>query len=257
MKQANLMLGALLLVLGGGGACLVLTRASSRASRPSLEREAQVASDGAAEAPAPKTLEAALLESPPWRDDARNSSDENQGRGEGLERDELFADSPSPPEPGTYDGEFIRDFYDNGNLLFEAQQTLRHDGIWVVDGLWTSWHENGQKQESGSYAKEVEVGDWKWWDENGQLIALGNFVEGKREGAWTFWYSNGIKQMDARYEGGVGSGNWTLYFDDGSRWAQGQYSDGEISGYWTIWDEFGEVNLERSGMYEHGVRVSD
>ena len=177
--------------------------------------------------------------------------------GERPERDELFADSPAPPAPGEYDGELILELGEDGLPLFEAQQSQREDGVWVVDGRWTSWHENGQVREVGEYSMGAEVGDWSWFDDNGQRIAVGTFVDGQREGAWTFWYSGGTKQMDARYEGGQGAGNWVLYYEDGSPWAEGSYVDGEISGYWTIWDEFGAVNPERSGVYEHGERVSD
>jgi hypothetical protein len=173
------------------------------------------------------------------------------------ERDELFSDSPAPPAPGDYDGELVLELNENGLPLFEAQQSQREDGVWVVDGRWTSWHDNGQVREVGEYSMGAEVGDWSWFEDNGQRVAVGTFVEGQREGAWTFWYSNGVKQMDARYEGGEGSGNWLLYYEDGSPWAEGSYVDGEISGYWTIWDEFGAVNPERSGVYEHGERVSD
>lgn len=168
-----------------------------------------------------------------------------------------FDELPLPPEPGDYDGALVREFTADGRPLFEVEQSQREDGVWVADGSWTSWHENGQVLEVGQYAMGVETGDWSWFDDNGQRIAMGSFVDGEREGAWTFWYSGGVKQMDARYEGGQGAGNWALYYEDGSPWAEGRYADGEISGYWTIWDEFGAVNPERTGFYEHGQRVSD
>ena len=180
--------------------------------------------------------------------------DRRRALGELAER---FDELPLPPEPGEYDGALVRELTDDGSPLFEVEQSQREDGVWVADGAWTSWHENGQVLEVGQYRMGVETGDWSWFDDNGQRVAVGTFVEGEREGVWTFWYSNGVKQMDARYEDGQGAGNWALYYEDGSPWAEGSYVDGEISGYWTIWDEFGELNPERTGFYEHGERVSD
>jgi len=172
-------------------------------------------------------------------------------------RSQGIGEFPAKPEPGVYDGPQIDEAYESGVPYFEAQQRQNEAGVWLLHGRWTAWHENGRVQESGWYEDHQESGDWKWWDENGQLIAEGTFIDGKREGIWNFWYEDGTRQMDARYSGGEGQGLWTLYFDNGSKCAEGQYVDGEISGYWTIWDEFGEVNYERTGTYEHGQRLSD
>ena len=266
MQLRSLALISLALVLGGGVSWLLGGQSGGRGLAALLGDEEAPAVD---EEPSwvelagrddEEDLETQLdaLEPLFLREEAREEPLEDPGtQRDEARRDELFADSPAPPEPGAYDGELAREFHENGQLLFEAEQSLSEDGVWVVDGQWTSFHENGQVQESGAYSMGVETGAWRWFDEGGQEIAQGHFEEGLREGAWSFWYANGNKQMDARYAGGEGAGNWTLYYEDGSPWAAGQYVDGEISGAWTIWDEFGEVNPERSGYYEHGERVSD
>ena len=171
-------------------------------------------------------------------------------------RDDLFEASPPRPEPGHYETPFLQERHENGELYFEAQQAQDPGGLWLLHGRWTSWYENGQKQEEGWYDMNRETGQWQWWDENGQEVARGFFVRGEREGPWSFWYSNGVKQADANYRVGDGEGLWTLYFDDGQKNAEGQFIAGEIAGYWTIWDEFGEVNPERTGFYEAGELVS-
>jgi len=169
----------------------------------------------------------------------------------------LFDHSPARPAPGEFDGPLARVRYDDGTLLFEAQQKQGPDGVWILHGAWTSWHENGQMQEQGEYKEQREHGRWQWWDENGQRIAVGTFIDGEREGPWTFWYEDGTKQMEANYAGGEGAGHWVLYHESGQHWAEGDYLAGEIAGYWTIWDEFGLVDPERSGYYEKGQKVSD
>lgn len=264
MQARTLALLSLALVLGGGVSWLLGGLEAPRAiaglflagEEPAAGRELSWVELAERDAEL-EDLEAELdaLDSPFWREEA--SDEIHEGPEPEPRRDELFEDSPAPPEPGAYEGELVREYHESGHLLFEAEQSQREDGVWVVDGEWTSYHENGQVQESGAYAMGVEDGHWRWFDVDGQEIAQGRFEAGEREGAWTFWYSNGNKQMDARYAGGEGAGNWTLYYEDGSPWAAGQYVDGEISGAWTIWDESGEVNPERSGYYEHGERVSD
>jgi len=164
---------------------------------------------------------------------------------------------PERPEPGELEGPLVRLAYGDGTPCFEAQQRLDESGVWVLHGRWTSWHENGQVQEQGWYENHREVGGWQWWDDNGQRIAVGSFVDGKREGVWSFWYSDGVRQLDAQYSDGKATGLWTLYSEDGRRAAEGAFVDGEISGPWTVWDELGAVDPERSGLYEHGVKVAD
>ncbi len=160
-------------------------------------------------------------------------------------------------KPGAFDGEQIVDYFDDGQALFEAQQSLDENGTWVLDGRWTAWHENGQLHESGAYSMRKEVGLWEWWGTDGSQVARGSFDQGKREGPWTYWYPDGIKMVDANYREGKGEGLWTLFHENGMRKAQGEFLNGEISGYWTIWKENGEVNEERTGRYEGGERVSD
>lgn len=170
--------------------------------------------------------------------------------------DELVAKAAPRPEPGEYEQPLIKESYRNGSPSFEAEQVKGVGGIWRLHGKWLSWYENGQLQERGQYENHLETGQWEWWHENGLRAALGEFEAGKRIGDWTLYYENGVKMADANYAEGVGEGPWILYYDDGSKWAQGNYIDGEIAGYWTIWDEFGEVNPERTGVYEAGDRVS-
>jgi hypothetical protein len=161
------------------------------------------------------------------------------------------------PEPGAYDGPIARETFPSGALLFEGQQRRREDGVWILDGAWTAWHENGQVQEQGSYRDHREHGLWEWWDENGIRIARGEYEDGARTGPWTYWYEDGTKQMDAFYADGVGEGHWVLYHENGLKCAEGDFEGGEIAGRWTIWDENGAIDVERSGWFEAGAKIAD
>lgn len=245
---------AALVLLGAGLGWLWL----SLEERVPGPHAAEAPGENLAREPAPGPLEPL---SPPADDPPPDPGLDPDGSGAGqrvsLGEIALPVDSPERPEPGEYDGPSVRVDFDDGTPCFEAQQSLDANGNWVLDGRWTSWHENGQVQEQGWYENHRETGGWQWWDENGQRIAVGTFFAGQREGTWTFWYSNGVRQVDAQYADGKGSGFWTLYFDDGQKCAEGQFLDGELDGHWTVWDEFGAVNPERSGMYRNGQLISD
>lgn len=69
----------------------------------------------------------------------------------------------------------IESFYDNGNLMDEAEFTDGHIG-----GVQREYYENGQmKSECYQYFAKPE-GDWKDWDENGILINHSIWKEGER-----------------------------------------------------------------------------
>ena len=129
-------------------------------------------------------------------------------------------------------GAFVRDQWPNGAPMFEAQQTQQRDGEWVLDGAWTAWHANGEREELGRYAQGREDGTWLWWYENGEQQAEGQFDRGRRIGTWSFWHASGAKL------------------------AQGAYENGERSGAWRFWTADGTLHEEHSGVYRRGERVS-
>ena len=41
----------------------------------------------------------------------------------------------------------------------------------MQEGLYTSWHENGQCKSKGQKTSGNPVGEWSYWDENGQVLS--------------------------------------------------------------------------------------
>jgi antitoxin component YwqK of YwqJK toxin-antitoxin module len=56
----------------------------------------------------------------------------------------------------------------------------------VLDGTYTTYHENGKKQEEGSYKMGRVDGEKKAWNENGKLIATANYVNGEFESGQSY-----------------------------------------------------------------------
>jgi hypothetical protein len=156
-------------------------------------------------------------------------------------------------DPGTV----LKEYHPNGEIAFLGTRKLDEHSVWVRDGAWQSWHDNGQVDELGAYRDGVEDGPWQWWWPNGQRKAEGRFHHGLREGKWTFWHDNGQVLMEASYFEGQGTGHWTSYHENGLIWTDGDYVEGEISGRWRVWNDDGTPDLDRSGVYEKGERIGD
>lgn len=167
--------------------------------------------------------------------------------------------------------------YPNGTVRSRgevAQDAQKHD---VLVGLWTTWYENGQKQEEGHYADGKRVGpwtfwranglkagegpyasgdqegDWRYWHPNGQPSLSGHFANGKRVGAWTFWHSNGQKQEEGHYTNGMRMGDWTFWHSNGQQAEESHYANGRRTGASTFWYASGQKAFE--GHYENGEKV--
>ena len=92
-----------------------------------------------------------------------------------------------PDTEKPYSG-WVKENYDNGQL-----KSLGYLNDGAKDGLWTSWHENGEKQLKIRYKKDVLHGKTSSWHPNGQKKSAGNIRDGEMDGPWEEWYENGWK----------------------------------------------------------------
>ena len=124
-----------------------------------------------------------------------------------------------------------------------------------------SWHDNGVLQSEGRVgARGHETGVWTYWYPEGELRERGTWDAGRREGTWTQWYptgqrhSTGERRWDAESGAAPREGLWRFWYSNGQTRAVGNYERGEPVGAWTWWNHLGEVDHDRSGIYEHGAR---
>jgi hypothetical protein len=181
------------------------------------------------------------------------------------ESDSEFAEILPPPTeelPDTrvdlLEGPLLRTYHENGRLFQEGQQARTESGLWERHGSWTQWHDNGEVEELGAYQHGEEHDLWRWWHANGERWCEGEWNAGKRNGAWNTWYDDGRVQMVAHYdESGEGHGQWINFYSNGTKAFEGAYVHGELNGPWTAWNEDGSINIERTGTYKLGVKISD
>jgi antitoxin component YwqK of YwqJK toxin-antitoxin module len=93
--------------------------------------------------------------------------------------------------------------YESGNLHLRYSRKLSEDGTrWIREGLFTAYHENGQRASEGMYDDGLETGTWRDYHDNGQLAAEGEYVNGKEHGVWRHWDREGREEKPTRYEHG-------------------------------------------------------
>ena len=144
------------------------------------------------------------------------------------------------------------------------------------DGLYTEYHENGQK------ILEVPIKDGRkdrvefTWYESGQKESKGNYKDGERDGLWTVWYENGRKWKEKHYKDGLRIGHWKIWLKNGEERTQGvfdensnghftewyengrrkmevNFKDGEKEGLWASWNDYG--NITKTETYKNGELI--
>ena len=133
-----------------------------------------------------------------------------------------------PDTKELYSGDVFKNYL-GGKTQYEGSYK---DG--KQDGLYTEWHENGQKWIEATY-KDGELIEETWYYENGQKKREVSYKDGKEEGLWTEWHENGQKWIEATYKDGERVGKWTLWYKNGQKHEEETYKDGELIDY-KAWD---------------------
>jgi hypothetical protein len=239
-------------------------QAEARAAGPSEVTGAPASEADEPDAPARRELERELLtqrERLETRVDSflRNQQEEAEKRAFGLvapaaaPTEERDAFVPAPMS--RLEGPELVGYHADETVAFQGTQSRNEKGDWERDGEWTAWHENGALHEQGAYRMGAEHGEWRWWYPNGEEMSRGRFDEGRRTGPWTYWYENGGLMMQGSYDEDKGVGHWVYWHENGKKRVEGEFVGGSMEGHWNVWFQDGTPDTERSGIYEHGVRV--
>ena len=125
------------------------------------------------------------------------------------------------------------------DFLFKLDDTKNNIEGFNIEGLRTSYYENGQKRTEGNYKDGEWDGLWTDWYENGQKESERTYKDGEFDGISTWWYENGQKEREGTYKDGKEDGLFTKWYENGQKEYVGTYKDGEFDGLWTYWDEDG------------------
>ena len=76
--------------------------------------------------------------------------------------------------------------------LLDGRNFEFHTNDGKIDGLWVTWHQNGQKLVEANYKNGKQNGLETAWHENGQKASESNWKDGKvLEGSRKYWNNNG------------------------------------------------------------------
>lgn len=100
----------------------------------------------------------------------------------------------------------------------------------TTTGLLEEWADNCQIVERGHIKNGKRDGAWTTWSEDGAKENEGSYVVGIREGVWTFYGPKGEKQFAGPYVHGVANGTFTEWFAGGGKWRDYEMKDGKRVG---------------------------
>ncbi len=102
----------------------------------------------------------------------------------------------------TYDSETMKD----GKFeSFYPDKTIKAEGVvsnGKREGVWTSYHPNGNKQSENEYVKGVLHGKTYTTYPNGQIMYIGYYYDGKYDGQWVYYKPDGELNKEIFYEKG-------------------------------------------------------
>ncbi len=88
---------------------------------------------------------------------------------------------------------------------FYPDKTLKAEGMVTNgkrEGVWTSYHPNGNKQSENEYVNGVLHGKTYTTYPNGQIMYIGYYSEGKYDGQWVYYTPEGELSKEVLYKKG-------------------------------------------------------
>ena len=121
------------------------------------------------------------------------------------------------------------------------------------DGLWTHWHESGDKAEEHTWRSGQRHGPFRRWSSQEQLVEEGGMSQGRKHGVWRRWDTSGaLTMVEAwRHDELTKSSTYT----EGREVRRVLYRDGHIQQS-TVWHASGEwsVHERREGVWHRSTR---
>ncbi|MDC1073392.1 toxin-antitoxin system YwqK family antitoxin [Gammaproteobacteria bacterium] len=140
------------------------------------------------------------------------------------------------------DGLYYKKFTDipfTGTVTGKEQGTLK-DGK-KADGLWITYHDNGQLQSKVGYKNHLLDGPWIWYHENGQISTKGNYKKNGPDGLWVYYHENGQLKSETNKKDGWSEGPAVGYHENGQLSIRGTYKNSQREGTWVFYYDNGQL----------------
>lgn len=127
--------------------------------------------------------------------------------------------------------------YPNGNKIFSA--AYKDKRMRVKHGIQEGFFSNGQKRLIATFNNNVLEGTYTTWHENGNIADSGELSSNAKTGLWKTWYTNGILESEGTYTAGFTDGTWKWFHENGQPSTVEVYESGKLKDL-TCFDELGK-----------------
>lgn len=132
--------------------------------------------------------------------------------------------------------------FDNGKTRIKGEC---RGGVMV--GTWKAWYQNGAKVWVASFKHGMLDGDFTSWHPNDNKQAEVTYREGLAVGTMKAWWYNGEKRMEGDFIAGRKNGCWETWHDNGQKASKGTYSDDAQVSTWLAWTASGAKSKQKLG----------
>ena len=113
--------------------------------------------------------------------------------------------------------------------ILQTKITYKDD---ILDGPWTSYHENGEIKLDGQYADGLKDRLWTTYDEDGKITLTEEYSDDYLDGERVSYFDNESVKERSNYSGGFLDGTFETYHDNPSYYLYSttEYTDGFETG---------------------------
>ena len=144
----------------------------------------------------------------------------------------------------------VKKYYEPDSLHIKEEFDVLKDNPTVLNGKYTSYFYNANKNREGFYNDNNAVGIWNFYYETGVLKMKGPFLKNKSDGYWKYYFENENLKMEGNLTENKKEGQWVYYHENGKVKSIGDYKHGIKQGAWVYNHEDGEFKAQAE--YEHG-----
>ena len=126
------------------------------------------------------------------------------------------------------------------------------------NGLYKSWHPNGQMRERCTYKNGKRDGLCESWHSNGRALGRCTYKNKELDGLYESWYSNGQMSERCTYKNGKKDGLYEQWHENGQMLKRFTYENGKRDGLCEEWHSNGQMryrhtykNGEKDGLHEN------
>ncbi|NNC84384.1 MAG: toxin-antitoxin system YwqK family antitoxin [Flavobacteriales bacterium] len=134
------------------------------------------------------------------------------------------------------------------------EDTVQFSDLRPVDGVFTLDDEpytgeayfikkDGTPMAMRSYVNGVKQGLWRTWHPNGNMFKEGTVIDEKEHGEYKEYYENGILRYQYHYDMGKKTGRWLGWYEDGTIYTERNFKDDQLHGRLVHYDENGEPRM--------------